>query len=350
MTTSPLVHNGTGLGLIGDRETVREETSALLAADLPELAFDSTLPRALVHRKSVAEVFVTDSREVSPGVFDVAGQLPRGHVMGERRELYDFPLVVEAFRQTGVVVAHRHYDVPFDQAFIMGRMSVGITDLDACRIGDLPARIVMRAQTEANTNRRGRLLGYDFASEATLDGVDALRATGALTFLSQRSYEVLRKRARAELDVEGAVVPDLTAAAPGAVGRLDPRNVVVTDPVITSERTSRSAVKADFSHPHLFDHPLDHIPGNLLIEAARQAAVATVSRLHGVTPASLVPVGVSAEFTGFVETDLVCGLEADAGELKRDARLGVPVVPVRVEAVQAGVGRSRFDLVVAQWV
>ncbi|XKK40185.1 hypothetical protein HFP72_05480 [Nocardiopsis sp. ARC36] len=45
-------------------------------AEVRELDYDSTVPRGLVHRNAVSEVFVTDSQQTGESTFDVAAQLP----------------------------------------------------------------------------------------------------------------------------------------------------------------------------------------------------------------------------------------------------------------------------------
>lgn len=56
-------------------------------------------------------------------------------------------------------------------------------------------------------------------------------------------------------------------------------------------------MRIDDTHPVLFDHPCDHIPGMLLLEALRQAACARL----GVPEAHLVSLG--ATFHRFAELD-----------------------------------------------
>ena len=57
-------------------------------------------------------------------------------------------------------------------------------------------------------------------------------------------------------------------------------------------------MRVDGRHPVHFDHPQDHVPGMMLIDAARQAALLSV-------PNAQVR-GLTAEFTHFVEIDDVC--------------------------------------------
>ncbi|WP_150252586.1 ScbA/BarX family gamma-butyrolactone biosynthesis protein [Nocardiopsis deserti] len=314
---------------------------------LRELDYDATVPRGLVHRKAVSEVFVTDSQQTGERSFDVAAQLPRGHVMLEA-PTYDLPLILEACRQTGVLISHRHLNVPMDRAFIMQRMSLRIEDLEGLRQGSEPARALIRTDADLYRNQAGKLRGYDFRADVLLGGTRVAEATGALIFLTRSTYQLLRAKGRKALDWSAGPAPRAVPAAPAVVGRRDPRNVVITEPVQRGDEGWRATVVPDHSHPHLFDHPLDHLPGNLLIEAARQLAVAAVSRSSGLDPATLIPVSVEASFSSFSENDLASVVEADLTPFRADERFG-PVTGVDVRVLQQGVPGSTFRIEVAQW-
>ncbi len=84
---------------------------------------------------------------------------------------------------------------------------------------------------------------------------------------------------------------------------------VVGDVVVgATVRPGRWRVLPDLSHPVLFDHPSDHLPGMLVLEAARQVARAELGDPEG------DPVSMSVQFHQFVELDVpaemvVSGLE-----------------------------------------
>jgi len=66
----------------------------------------------------------------------------------------------------------------------------------------------------------------------------------------------------------------------------------------------------DLSHPVLFDHPSDHLPGMLVLEAARQAARAELGNPE------MDPASMSVQFHRFVELGVpaemvVSGVEGD---------------------------------------
>lgn len=104
-------------------------------------------------------------------------------------------------------------------------------------------------------------------------------------------------------------------ACPGE-GRVDPElvhkhraeNVALVrldryDPAHPDDRCV-AEVLVDPEHPYFFEHPVDHVPGLLLIEAFRQAGIAAVHQLCGVPlDAAMVVDGFQAAFTRYAELD-----------------------------------------------
>jgi len=316
-------------------ELVHGGTSAAPADG--RLRYDATVPRQLVHRSAIAEVFITDSAEVGPDRIDVAAQLPRGHVMGEHRPQYDPLLVIEAVRQAGVFVAHRHLGVEVGMPFVFRSLTFAITDLAGTQVGQDPGRALFALEVEPQRNRAGRLQALSFSGEGSIDGVRCLSGAGQLVFLSRAGYTALRERGRAaRLSGQNPRRLRLTPASPGAVGRRDPRNVLITTPERESDGRLAASIVVDVSHPHLFDHALDHIPGNLEIEACRQIAVAAVTRTYGFAAEDLEPVGCTADMKSFAELDLLARVSARVGELRFDPGRDRHVVEVSVEITQVG--------------
>ncbi|MEU0989406.1 ScbA/BarX family gamma-butyrolactone biosynthesis protein [Streptomyces sp. NPDC005953] len=323
---------------------ISEETAAL-----PTLSYDATVPRALVHRSSIAEVFVTDSIQTGEDSFKVAAQLPRGHLIGETSPLYDFTLLVEVVRQAGVLVAHRHLNVALASAFIFRDLNLRTTGFAPLRIGLRPADLVVTMDAKPKRNRAGRVQGFTFTGAIHVDGELALEGEGGLLILSTSAYRVLRGK-RQVPDHPGFLLPRFTAAEPATVGRRDARNVFITDPVAEAEHGLFSAqLVVDTTHPHVFDHPLDHVPGHLQMEAARQLAIASVARLHGLDPYTLTIASITTNFSDYAELDQITRMRATAEGFRWDEGLRTCTVPVSVEAVQEGRTTTALRLEVAQW-
>ncbi|MDQ1050294.1 AfsA-related hotdog domain-containing protein [Streptomyces sp. V4I2] len=314
------------------------------------LRYDSTVPRATVHRAAIAEVFLTDARPVpdQPETYEVAAQLPRAHIMGEQSENHDFLLLVEVLRQGGLFLAHIYEKVGLDEAFIFRDLQIQMLDLSAVRTGNRPARVVCSFAVIPQRKRNGRVQAIDFSGVLTVEGKDALRFSGGLAFFNRKVYDALRVRRRASLAGVLGMLPVHVAADPAAVGRRHAYNVVITQPVVTGPSTLTATVLSDTSHPHLFDHQLDHIPGNLLMEAARQLAAASVSSLHSISAHGLRVTALDVRFQEFAELDLRAEARARVEQFRLDESLGTLVVPVTVDIVQQDSIAASFRLEVAQ--
>jgi hypothetical protein len=85
---------------------------------------------------------------------------------------------------------------------------------------------------------------------------------------------------------------------PQTVGRISPTDVVLSP----TGKPGRWQLRVDTAHPALFDHPLDHVPGMMLLEAARQATVATLGP-------SCMPLEITSEFRRYTELSSPCVIE-----------------------------------------
>jgi hypothetical protein len=336
-----------GTGGTGMAETA--PSLGMVTRPLP-LTYDAAVPRQLVHRAAIAEVFVTDSVATGANGYQVAAQLPRGHSIGEHPELYDFLILVETVRQAGVLVAHSHLDVSMETRFIFRGLRLRVADLQQIRIGASPGKAIIHTTADPERTASGRLRGLAFRGGVEIDGQPAVEGEGRLLFVTKSSYEALRRRGRVQKLARQRVASlSFRPARPELVGRRNARNVVITEPSAMGGGQIRASLVVDRSHPYLFDHPLDHVPGNLSMEACRQAAIAAISREYGLAADSLVVVGADIEFGEFAEVDLITRVTAEVGELDHHERTGSPFAPVTVELSQAGATVATAQMQVAAW-
>ncbi|QIS18627.1 ScbA/BarX family gamma-butyrolactone biosynthesis protein [Nocardia terpenica] len=262
-----------------------------------------TISRHLAHRCAVSEVFVTSLHADTPDSYTVGAQLPRMHAyygdhLGPAATLYDPLLVMEAGRQAAIALTHEFFGVPRDMAFVVRTFNGSGVDTAAWRIGPAPADLVMTVQIVRRHERAGRIQGVDMILDIACGGTPMMTVDGSFTWVTPSHWERLRSGFRTGLglgEFDGTTVPG-ERAEPATVGRENRRNVVI-GPLRPHSTGGAAALVADTGHPFLFDHPLDHAPGSLLIEAARQTATA----LLGPNPPQLLC--VAATFEKFVELD-----------------------------------------------
>jgi hypothetical protein len=295
----------------------------------------STVDRRLVHRTALAEVFLTDAR-VSGRGYVVAAQLPRRHsyygddVASGRRP--DPLLLLECCRQAETLGAHRFHGVPLETKFVLSGWSLDVV-ADAIPLLDAPVHLTLEVDTANAVRRGGALQRQEYRFRLWWEGTPLAEAWMDVAYLPPALYGRLRERGRgAPPPLSGALPPENGDGVPAAtVGRADQGNVVVSD-LRYRQGGASAALRLLTGHASMFDHPLDHVPGMVLTEAARQLALLTGATR---TPASTGITHLDARFHRHTELDAPVTLCADRAQTGNGQQADDPAVRVQVE--QAGV-------------
>ncbi|WP_426297966.1 ScbA/BarX family gamma-butyrolactone biosynthesis protein [Arthrobacter sp. R-11] len=232
-----------------------------------EALFESSVGRGLVHKLSLSEVFLTDFVQLGPEHFAAGAQWPRWHVFyGSRDGLPDSALMAETLRQSVILLAHRS-GVPMDYKFLMPRLGVAMEEVKLDPL--IPTQLSVDLELRDVKLSAGKPAALTVDATFTVDGETIGKGSAGARIVTPAGYERFRRSAAVEQPPCGG--PLLEASV---VGHSTPRNVMLGEEV----RPSVWPLRVDTSHPIFFDHPLDHVPGMLLIEAARQAVRAAMGR------------------------------------------------------------------------
>lgn len=259
-------------------------------ADPEELAlsWDSCVSRTLVHRNAVAEVLLTDARALPDGRYLLAAQWPRsyassaasgigsGSCSGER---HDPMLAAETIRQVGLYICQRFLGAPSTSRPVIRSVGFqldnsaepvvgyGATDVlcraevhDVRHVDDVPWPVALNVRIQFSA------AGREFGS-----------AFGRVRVLSEEEYEMVRGPNAAADPIRDNVH---ARPSPIEVSVPSPGDVML----VRAPSGTLLVAPADLRHPRFFDHPSDHVPGMVLLEAARQAAClagASPGRLNG---------------------------------------------------------------------
>ncbi|MEU0254428.1 ScbA/BarX family gamma-butyrolactone biosynthesis protein [Streptomyces sp. NPDC006184] len=286
------------------------------------------VPRELVHKLAESEVLLTGCRTVAPDTFLVTARRPAHHAFyGPVNGLSDPLFAAESIRQAVPLLSHVAYDVPFGHRqswdhYRQTLLPAALTD------GATAADTELRISCTDVVRRAGRLASLTMRVGLVRDGLPL--GTAELAFHNHPPAVYRRLRGR-YADLERATaqaVPPAHPMTPGEVARRRSADVVLA----ATGEPGRSRLRVDLSHPVLFDHPVDHVPGMLLLEAARQAAH------RAAHPEPMVVTGLEAEFRRYVELDAPCWIETTrepAGATGQGATgQGATGQRVRVTAVQ----------------
>ncbi|MGW7575883.1 ScbA/BarX family gamma-butyrolactone biosynthesis protein [Streptomyces sp. NPDC054765] len=244
-------------------------TASAVAKSEP-LSWSRTVERELVHRTSVAEVLLTDVRPTDTAhVFLAAASWPRAHATFPRdgSQRHSPLILVETLRQLGLYIPLRFYAVPAAFRAVITDLYFHLSPAD-----ELPARAgateitccarVSAVRRAADASAVGLRLNVTFAA----CGVTFGRGGGGVRFLDGARFAALRA---------GSAVDAVPARPAEATYRPPPARLTVNHPhdgVLALDEAGLLVSPADPLHPFFFDHPADHVPGMVLLEAARQAA------------------------------------------------------------------------------
>lgn len=276
--------------------------------------FSRTVPRELVHRMSLTEVFVTGVLARDEDTLDVGMQIPRSHAFYRDtagcHHVYDPMVLVEAARQTLIMLGHRLFEMPFGTKFILRDIALGDTDLAALSVRGVPTEVVLRCRILRRFHGREGVSGARVSYSALIGDRVAATLECNMSWVTATRWQTMREERRAALGLPLNApfeAHDSERRIPKAlVDRRDPANVVISPLRLPpgGDGTGTARLVVDTGHPVLFDHPLDHVPGMLILEAFRQLSIATAVENGTLPSASAVLTGLSARFTGFGELDL----------------------------------------------
>ncbi|MFE4263149.1 ScbA/BarX family gamma-butyrolactone biosynthesis protein [Streptomyces sp. NPDC056883] len=257
------------------------------------------MPKELVHRSAVAEVLLTRWERRDDTHFRVAAQWPRGHsFFTSVADGYHDPVIgCETIRQIGTLLGHAEFDVPQGHQFSVGDIHISVRP-QHLRVGWSPASLDIEVTCSEIKRRGGSLAGMRIDVVMRREGHTVAIGGGSLSCMAPKVYE--RVRGNHTLGGDWHQLPLIRPAAPQSVGRTSPMDVVLSP---TGE-PALWQLRVDTRHPILFEHAVDHVPGMVLIEAARQATASLLGR------SSYLPLGIASEFKRYAELDSPCMIEA----------------------------------------
>ncbi|MER6914848.1 ScbA/BarX family gamma-butyrolactone biosynthesis protein [Streptomyces sp. NPDC000594] len=271
----------------------------LLATQFADLT--TVIPRHYVHKAAQSEVLLTSFEAITDDEFVLTAQWPRTHSFYDVvRGSHDPLLVAETVRQVVPLLSHLGYGAPFGHRQIWEHLAWNV-EPDALSGAATPAELGLYVRCFDIVRRASRLAALTMDVGITRNGVVLGSAVTRFANQAPAVYSRLRG-AYADLDHALSRCPEPTAPLDARlVGRDRERDVVLSD----GGAPGRYLLRVDLDHPVLFDHPVDHAPGMLLLEAARQAAHAAAQ------PEFAVITGMDTRFLRYVEFDAPCRIEAE---------------------------------------
>ncbi|MFC5720495.1 ScbA/BarX family gamma-butyrolactone biosynthesis protein [Streptomyces gamaensis] len=283
----------------------------------------SRVPKEYVHLSFEDKVYVTDWQRLDATRFLVTAVWRAGtstSVPGGRHR-HESVIAAQTVRQASLLLAHAEFGAPLKHQVLLRGFDFAF---DPRRPGavEQDAHLAIEVTCAPTGSRAGRTTGLRLTLDITCDGEPFGSARTAFEWIPPAVYRRLRgdhvEAVREQPPLPAPVPPHL-------VGRETEAEVVLSPLHGASEGPGRWLLRGDFTHVALFDHPVDHLPGLVMIEAAHQAARLVTA------PEVFVPESVETTFDRYVEFDAPCTIDAE-----RVADSAPGTTAVRVTGYQGG--------------
>ncbi|MGA5002362.1 ScbA/BarX family gamma-butyrolactone biosynthesis protein [Streptomyces arboris] len=256
-------------------------------------AAKGAVPKEHAHLQDEDAVLVKDCTRLRDGAYSLTALWPAS----EAALPYDPRILTQLIRQGGLSVAHADYGVPLTHQTLLHHLNYQVVPgFQVSR--DRPSPVTVEVLVRRVTGRPTRGGGLDMNINIIDNGVTVARSETRFGWISPTAYRRLRGD-RQTVDWAAWDVPP--PVDPACVRHSDATDVILSP----TEFPNRWQLRNETANTLLFDHPVDHVPGLALIEAAHQAAYALDSTAY------FEPTGVTIDFTRYVEFDTPCWVEAE---------------------------------------
>lgn len=231
------------------------------------------LDRELVHKRQAENVFVGVPVRCGPREFSSPAEFPCSHCLYNDTPsgLSGAGYLIEVARQSNLAICHMFYDVPLDSGFLVAALDWCFSRPRPFVVEELEAFEVRTEIVEA-VIRKGVLAKVSTESRF-FDSYGVEFLAGKASFLIT-SRKLTTRGARPEPVALGQV-----PMAPHRVMVTRPYNVFVGEPNRPADGTTETnPLIIDVTHPYFFEHENAHVPGMMLLEAGKQAAVFAAPR------------------------------------------------------------------------
>ncbi|MCX5399743.1 ScbA/BarX family gamma-butyrolactone biosynthesis protein [Streptomyces sp. NBC_00102] len=265
------------------------------------------------HRVQPDDVLIRGYHRLAENTYTLDVDWAGRHVFFEPAlgSVHHHMLVAQTLRQIGLSLAHTEFGISSAYQFLMSGMRYSVDPRHRTDRAPVRAEAVCTV-----TGRRGMRIAISLEQRGRV----FVTSESGFSWVSDRVYRRLRGPF---LAARPGVMPSPVGGALTGRGAAD--EVVLG----VSDRPDRWELIADTGNPALMDHPVDHVPGLVIMEASQQAAYAVVA---GAGVRSWRPLTTDMRTSRYVEFDAPCWI--DAREVTPD---GAPDgVAVEVTGTQRG--------------
>ncbi|MFE6187157.1 ScbA/BarX family gamma-butyrolactone biosynthesis protein [Streptomyces sp. NPDC056465] len=267
---------------------------AVPSSPLPAADGRNGIRKEYVHLGRSDMVLLTSWRRREDGEFSLCATWPAPAT----GLLYDPRMLAQTIRQSGLTIAHAAYGASLSDHTLLNYFDFTVAPGFAVPSGE-PCDLAVEVTVKGTKERGRKVTSLDMEFRVLLHGSMVVRADAEFGWLSTRVYQRLRGERFTVVDWNTWPLP--APVDPRTVGRYAPADVTLA----AGQRAGHWQLRHDVDNTVLYDHPVDHVPGLALVEAAEQAA-------HGLLhPARFELTSFTSTFERYTEFDRPCWISAE---------------------------------------
>lgn len=246
------------------------------------------------------------------------------------------PIFLAEFARRAVeVISRLLLEVPARDHFVLKHFSVRSNRGPATLLtSQNPEVRVLFCERQVRRRLDGSAYAVDGPFTCHIDAAPAVQCDGAIAFMPPESYAAAR--AASGRYMVGLPAGHVSPIAPAQAGKRHADNVLIGE--VTSAQNAWAAMLVPQVRPPLYDRPLDHYPGMLMAEAARQLVAHAMGQMLKIPPSIINFQSADMEFASFAGLEEPPVLRASASEMTGTSHV------FDVVATQAGKVRASFNI------
>ncbi|MBT2387339.1 ScbA/BarX family gamma-butyrolactone biosynthesis protein [Streptomyces sp. ISL-11] len=287
--TQTLLHHAAELGpsLAG----IDTSISGAFVTDAPAAPQLTRVPKELVHLRHDDAVLCTGWQRHDAHHYTVTAHWPPGatrHVPGHGTH-HDPVITARTIRQAALLIAHAEFDAPLQHPTLLHTFDYTLDPTQPAPPVTHATDITLHLTATPTATRRNQTTALHI--RMTLARNDVPIGTAETTF--EWVPPMVYRRLRGDYYAPVTQQQPLPAPVPPHRLGLTSRAQVLISP---TSQPHRYLLRNDIANPTHYDHPLDHVPGLALLDAAHQAA-------HLAAPSAVPfrPTGTRTTFDRFIE-------------------------------------------------
>lgn len=239
------------------------------------LSCSKSLDKKILHRIHDSEVFLSKCVLISENSFSALANIPNYHeyYLDHLNNQFDPLFLLECARQAETYIAHTYYDVPLSNKFILNNWSLKCTDDFKTNPANYNCYLNLKIFAYDSKKLKNQLYQQKYKIDVFNQDSFIASIYIAVTYVTDSSYKRIRGNCQEKISKFNSMKSQerCNIINPKLISRSLYKNVVISEPLIQQELCV--LLHVDFNNISYFDHPQDHYPAMLLLEAGRQLSL-----------------------------------------------------------------------------